>query len=294
MSRSSRWSESVLVGSGLLLAACPLPDRGIDVVTEDVNTSPVRLIEPIGLSKAQRCECDVDANGCDPKKPEEPLEAECPLPDVIGLPHFLDPVDPVYRFCKCDSGSEDQGALFPVEFFAEDQDKLPDVEAPADTLLAAILLNTSPESNPSSDVSYQERYRSATDPLPSVVGNGYKPDGRPTPYVRRIFVGDPETLRWDLCNGDPKVKAGFNTFTVLVTDRPWNEVTLKADPDSGISEPTIQQQVGVVDVAGGATYDTQTYTFYCSSADDPNNPVTPGGEGNDPFKCVERCQVPGG
>lgn len=286
---SSGWSEAIGLGGCLLLAACPLPDFGIEVVTEEINNSPVRLIEPVGLSKAQRCECDDDAKGCDPDKPEEDFEAECPLPDIIGLPHYLDPVDPAFRFCKCPD-TLDSGALFPVEFFAEDQDKEVDVDAPEDKLYAAILLNTSPEKNPESDVSYTS-FRSPTDPLPSVVGYGYEPPGRPTPYVRRIFVGDPETLAWDLCNGDPKVKPGFNTFTVLVTDRSWNEVTLEPDPDSAPSEPTIQQQVGVVDVAGGATYDTQTYTFYCSSADDPNNPVSPnpGAMGHDPFGCAERC-----
>jgi hypothetical protein len=110
--------------------------------------------------------------------------------------------------------------------------------------------------------------------------------------VRRIYVGDPETLSWDLCNGDPRVKPGFNTLTVLVTDRYWNKVTLEPEDDAGPSEPTIQDQIGVVDIAGGATYDTQTYTFYCSSADDPNNPVTPnpGAMGHDPFGCAERCQ----
>jgi hypothetical protein len=110
--------------------------------------------------------------------------------------------------------------------------------------------------------------------------------------VRRIFVGDLERNLWDLC-GDPLIKPGFNTFTVLVTDRFWNEVTVPADPDTDTAETTVLQ-TGVVDVAAGATFDQQSYTFYCSSTNDPTNPISPGGDGNDPFKCADRCMQEGG
>lgn len=263
------------MGAGLLLAACPLPDRDINVITEDVNNAPVRLIEPVGLSPSQRCECDPFASGCDPEKPEEDFEAECPLPQVIGIPHFIDPADQEndYQFCKCADGEVDQGALSALQFFAEDQDKTPDVNEAADSLYAAILLNAKPEKNPAAYVAY-EAYRPPTDPLPSAAGDGYDPIGRPRPYVRTIYVGDADS-RWDLCNG-ADAKPGFNTFTVLVTDREWNEVV---NPDGKpVEEP------GVVDVANGATYDLSTYTFYCGSEAD---------EG-DPFGCAEQCMEPTG
>ncbi len=269
-----------------VLCACPLPDFGIQVITEDLNNAPVRLIEPVGLSPAQDCECE--PSECPEGEDPNSFTAACPLPDVIGLPHFLDPADPLYQYCRCAEGLDDQGALFAVEFFAEDQDKEPDSTQPKDTLFAAILLNADPEDRPEDQVAYAARYRSPTDPLPVVVGGGYSPPGRPTPFVRRIFVGDSD-LRWDLCN-DPLARQGFNTLTILVTDRPWNEVTL---PAAGNMEETTVPEVGVVDVANGATFDTKTYTFYCSSTNDPGNPVSPGGEGNDPFKCVDRCKEPG-
>jgi hypothetical protein len=278
-----RWKTGLGLAAVSGLCACPLPDFGIQVITEDINNSPVKLIEPIGLSPSQHCECDPE--NCQDDDPSKHT-GECPSPEVIGLPQFLDPNLGEFRFCKCGEGLEDTPPLPVVEFFAEDQDRDPDSDEPKDQLYAAILLNADLEvDNPKDFVAYLQD-RSPTQVLPRHPNDGYSPLNRPTPFVRTIRVGDTEG--WDLC-GDDKARQGFNTLTVLITDRFWNEVTIEAIDDMA---EAIIQEIGVVDVANGATFDTASYTFYCSSIDDPTNPVSPGDEGNDPFGCVARCQDP--
>lgn len=286
-----------LVGGGgavlgaALLCACPIPDRDIRVVTEDVNEHAVKLIEPVGISRGQACECQPNVTGCKPDDDPDDFAATCPQPLSSGLPHFMDPVLPQYQFCVCGEDQFDAGASPPVEFFAEDQDTDPETGNPKDQLFAVLLLNSDFEGNPENEIAYVG-LRPPTSPLPEDPGS-YQVSGRPNPIVRRILVTD-ENGRWDLCN-QADVKQGFNTFTLLVTDKPWNEVPVDIDDDDEPDE--LLPQLGVPDIASGATYDTSTYTFYCSSDNDPINPVSPGGDGNDPFACADRCtdfEEPGG
>jgi hypothetical protein len=286
-----RWALAVGSIVGAASGGCILPDRDIQILSADVNRSPVKLIEPVGLSLSQHCACD--PGGCDEEDPPTEWTGECDLPPPIELPHFMNPVQPEYQFCKCQEGTGDSRGLPGVEFYAEDQDSDPDADEPRprDTLFAAILLDAAPEDNPTTKIVYDTVHRPPTIALPDFPGFGYEApsDTRPRPFVRRIPVKD-AVDKWDLCNGDPRVEPGFRTITLLVTDRPWFQYE---DPSSG----DVVLETGVVDIAAGATYDTTSYTFYCSSTDDPNNPVIPGDGGDephDPFGCAERCQEPGG
>ena len=258
----------------LVFAGCILPDSGIIVRSDDENESPVRFVEPTGLTLSARCACDPGA--CPADEPPETWNPVCPLPDDPGLPHLLDPTEPQFRFCSCALGEVDNQPLPAIELFVEDQDQKDG--QPEDSLFAVLLLDYDAGQNPTTRLAYQ-RYLNPSEPLFSAVSD-YSPTLRPDPQLRSIFIGD-ENAQFDLCNGNlAPLTEGWHTFTVLVTDRPW--FTAEVVPE-GETEPLSVQQLGVPDIAAGASFDTSEYAFFCESQADED----------DPFDCASRCLVEG-
>jgi hypothetical protein len=235
----------VLGGIGF---ACIIPDRDIQVRTTDFNLYPVKFVEYIPLTEEARCDCD--STTC-----------ECPLPDFTGLPAFLDPSDPRFQFCICGENKIDANRLQGVFLYVEDQDEV-DGE-PADLLKAAALLDWSPTLLvPAPEY---VAYRSYLDPGEElfISVSSYENDviKRPRPYVRSIELKLEDAF--DLCNGAGRpLTPGFHTLTFIVTDREWSERVT----DGGM----VVSNEGVPNIAAGATYDIQTYTFQCLAEGDPN------------------------
>jgi hypothetical protein len=227
--------------------SCIIPDRDIQVRTTDFNLYPVRFVEGIPLTQEARCECSADT-------------CECPLPDFTALPAFLDPDDGRYQFCICSESNVDENRLQKLNLYVEDQDEV-DGE-PADNLYAAAVLDWSPTLGaPAFDY---VAYRSYLDPSVSLdlapVGS-YENDviKRPRPYVRSFELNIDDAF--DLCNGAGQpLEKGFHTLSFIVTDREW----YKRISDEGMEV----SYEGVPDIAGGATYDIQTYVFQCLAEGD--------------------------
>lgn len=238
MKGRARWSV-VLLGAAVGIAvACIIPDEQIQIVISDLNNYPVRFVEAIPLDEAARCACSPSC--------------QCPLPGVTGIPTYLDPQDPAYQFCICGDNKVDNGRLLGLEIYVEDQDEVDG--AAGDSLYAAALLDWDPTSG-DSPFDYVA-YRGYLDPRRPLVLSYSSYESfvikRPRPHVRQITLKDPETQRFDFCNGAGRpVGPGFHTLTLIVTDRMWfkreGEITLD----------------GVPDIAAGATYDTRTYVFMC-------------------------------
>lgn len=233
------------IGGGI---ACIIPDRDIQVVTTDFNQYPVRFVEGIPLEQAAHCACSDTL-------------CECPLPAFTELPTFLDPEDPAYRFCICGDNKVDEGRLYGVTLYAEDQDEANG--APDDLLYAVALLDWDPSYG---DSAFEYvAYRSYLDPR-AALNLFYSPYEnrvikRSRPYVRSLTLADPESQRFDLCNeaGRP-IGAGFHTLSFMVTDRLWFT--------TGGAMPTTLE--GVPDIAAGATYDIKSYVFRCFEEGDDN------------------------
>jgi hypothetical protein len=226
--------------------ACIIPDRDIQVRTTDFNLYPVRFVEGITLTEEARCDCSAACGGC-------------PLPEFTGLPAFLDPSDPDFQFCICGENKVDEGRLQGVFLYVEDQDEV-DGE-PADPLKAAALLDWSPTLGvPASDfIAYRNYLDPGAELFISV--SSYENDviKRPRPYVRSIELELDDAF--DLCNGAGRpLEPGFHTVSFIVTDREWSERVT----DEGM---TVSNE-GVPDIAAGATYDIQTYTFQCLAEPD--------------------------
>lgn len=245
------WLGAGALGFGV---ACLIPDRDIQVLTTDFNQFPVRFVEGIPLDNAAGCACS--ASSC-----------QCPLPAFTGLPTFLDPEDPAYKFCICGNNKIDAGRLYGVTLYAEDQDEVDGV--PDDLLYAVALLDWDPSYGDSAFeyVAYRSYLdpRTALNPFYSPYENGVIKRSRP--YVRSLTLND-ETGRFDLCNdaGRP-LAAGYHTLSFMVTDRLWFKRETIAEM------PTVLD--GVPDIAAGATYDIKSYVFRCFE------------EGDDSCGCTE-------
>jgi hypothetical protein len=251
--RAPRQAVFALAVSGLFALgmlgmgfACIIPDRDIQVRTTDFNLYPVRFVEGITLTEEALCDCSPSC--------------ACPLPDLTGLPAFLDPNLPKFQFCICGENKIDEGALQGVYLSVEDQDEV-DGE-PADLLYAAALLDWNPTLGvpPTDYVAYRD-YLDPGEDLSISVSSSYENDviKRPRPYVRKIELE--LNAKFDLCNDAGRtLEPGFHTLSLIVTDREWS----KRITDEGM-EVTND---GVPDIAAGATYDLQTYTFQCLAEPD--------------------------
>lgn len=240
-----------LLGSGV---SCLIPDHDIQVLSTDVNRSPVRFVEGIPLTEEARCAC---SESC-----------ECPMALATSFPPFLDPEDPAYQFCSCGQNKYDMGRLNGITLFVEDQDE---VDGEADDIIrAAALLDWDPTlGDPTSDYVAYRNYLDPEEPLNLVI-TPYETSviKRPRPYVRDIGLGDIDGF-FDLCNGAGRpVGPGFHTFSIIVTDRPWFRRE-GASVDSGGESMAVVQQ-GVPDIAAGATFDIHTSVFQCLEEGDDN------------------------
>lgn len=239
-----------LLGSGV---SCLIPDHDIQVLSTDVNRSPVRFVEGIPLTEEASCAC---SNAC-----------ECPMALLTSFPPLLDPADSAYQFCICGQNKNDTKRLNAVTLYVEDQDE---VDGEADDIIrAAALLDWDPTiGDPTGDYVAYRNYLDPEEPLNLVIST-YEAAviKRPRPYVREIGLSDIDGF-FDLCNGAGRpVGPGLHTLSIIVTDRPWFKRE-GASNDGGESMAVTQQ--GVPDIAAGATFDIQTSVFQCLEEGDDN------------------------
>lgn len=241
-----------------LLPCCILPDRDIIIVDENVqNKHPVRFVEPIPITEEALDTClsldEVKINEvCQPGDP------------ALALPHFLDPKFPEYNFCSCgfDTLLEDSRKLKATTLYVEDRRN--NINEPLDPIYAALQLDLQPgETDPSLKIQYT-RYVNPNVALKSVDELLYEPPRRPDTgrELRQLNLGTSEEPI-DLCNGTGMpLPRGYHILRVLVSDAPWFSPTGE-DSD---------RELGVPDLANGATYDTLEYVFYCDDKTNPDNP----------------------
>lgn len=249
--------------------ACILPDRGIIIVDENVqNKHPVRFVEPIPITEESSDAC----LSLDEIKPQEVCQPGDP---AKALPHFLDPAIDDYKFCSCDVDTqEDKRKLRVVTFYVEDRAN----EVGKDfEIYAALQLDIKPgETDPSKKVFYQS-YLDPKIPLQSPGDSlKYEPPRRPDTgrELRELTLGNPEKGGIDLCNGiGLPLSYGFHTLRIIVTDAPWFNPT---DDEN-------DREVGVPDLANGATYDTLEFVFFCDDRSDPTKRPL----------CITQCQTKG-
>jgi hypothetical protein len=246
----------------LAMGACVLPDRGIVIVDEDVqNKHPVRFVESIQLTEDAKEVCDAELKA---PKVCQPGEAE------DALPAFLDPSIKTYQFCACDLLQEDTRKLPATTLYVEDRKN--DVGQDLANIYAALQLDIdADETEPYQAVAYREVVNPDAPLRPTDVA--YAPPKRPPENagreLRALRLGEPDRPI-DLCNGasNRPLDRGFHTLRIIITDLPWF--------NPGVEDT--DRQPGVPDLAGGATFDTLSFTFYC---DDKTNPEGP---------CATQCQ----
>ncbi len=240
--------------AALALAGCVLPDVDIVIVDEDVqNKHAVRFVESIQLTADARDTCDAELEA---PKVCQPGEA------AVALPAFLDPAIKTYQFCACDLLQEDTRKLPATTLYVEDRKN--DVGQDLANIYAALQLDIdAAETEPYRAVAYRDIVNPSA-PLKKPAEINYAPPKRPPENagreLRELRLGEPEN-RMDLCNGasNRPLGRGFHTLRVIVTDLPWF--------NPGVEDT--DRQPGVPDLAGGATFDTLSFTFYC---DDKTNP----------------------
>ena len=255
--------------------ACIVPDTGI-VLTGDLNAAAVQILERAPVTVDLDCACD-EASGinCDPEEPRETWNPNaCPQPLASGLPHLMSRDLPQYTFCACPPGQFDNSPLPGVEILVNDLDVDEDGE-PLDELFAALLVDADATADPTQAVGYLN-YLNPNVPLSPFISE-YQPIQQQRPKLRRVLIRD-TTGTWDLCNGaGTPLTPGWHQVTLLTTDRPWFSVQ---DPIDPTAPPIVQ--LGVTDLAAGATQDQSHYVFHCYNGDD-----TVAGE-IDP-ECESRC-----
>ena len=263
----------------IMMASCVLPDRGIIISDERVqNKHPVRFVEPTPVTNEAGNLCLAVL-----MKMKMPTSVCQPSDPTVALPHFLDPnyqdaeKTYPYRFCSCDGSKVDTRKLPAVTLYVED--RADDIDQGLDPIYAALQLDLRPdESEPQSTVAYQN-YVIPSAALAEPADLAYAPPARPNEAagraLRELNLGLSD-YQIDLCNGvgTTPLARGFHTLRVIVTDAPW--FTPPA-PEARPKEMQIQQ-LGVPDLAEGATYDTLTYTFHC-------------GDKTDDY-CVNQCEAP--
>jgi hypothetical protein len=257
------------LATGLLaLVACILPDRDIVIVDENVqNKHPVRFVEPIPITEEALDTClslkeVMPSEVCQPSDPER------------VLPHFLDPTITEYNFCSCgfDTPEEDSRKLRATTLYVEDRRN--DLSQPLDPIYAALQLDLQPaETDPAQKVEYIS-YVNPNVALKPDNDLKYEPPRRPDTgrELRQLNLGNSEEPI-DLCNGTGMpLRRGYHTLRVVVSDAPWFSPTGEDDV----------RELGVPDLANGATYDTLEYVFYCDDKSNPDNP-----------HCNDQCQPKG-
>lgn len=255
--------------AALVLSGCILPDRGIIIVDENVqNKHPVRFVEPTPISPEALDAC----LSLDEVRPEELCQ---PGDAATVLPHFLDPKIAAYDFCSCDIDTErDQTPLTVTTLYVEDRAN--DLDKGLDNIYAALQLDLRPdEEEPARKVLYQS-YVNPTVALRAPTSDSiqYEPPRRPDTgrELRQVNLGNDEQGGIDLCNGAGiPLSRGYHTLRVIVSDAGWFNPT--PDDENNL-------EVGVPDLANGATYDSVEYVFHCSDKNDPDDKLA---------HCATRC-----
>lgn len=282
----------------LLTVACVIPDEDILIEDEFQNRHAVRIVEPVQLTPEAEAACD-DVLAGNIKR--------CPQPPPTLPTHFLDPNLPDYEFCSCDkaAGQRDTNALGTFSLYAEDGDRDED-DKPEDELYGAFLLDVEPESpNPVTFFVNYTSYLDAETPAPAAGLSDYDDAiGRPSPEARQFLIDDgTEAHSVDLCNGalgENALERGWHTVQFIVTDRFWFTPVIFECPGGGTdcsdadkvpatdgdgTVLTAPPQIGVPDVAAGATYDSTSFHFFCRDAlADPD--VFP----EDAMECQDQCE----
>ena len=264
----------------VFVTACLIPDTGI-VLSGDQNSNAVKILERAATSVEVDCACDPASSVTCPSDlpPSAWFPNPCPQPLAFNIPHLMDRDEAQYEFCSCPAGEADISPLPGVEIFVNDLD-VDDQGDPLDELYAVLLLDPSPEDNPTLSVAY-ENYLNPNLSL-SDFSENYQPIQQPRAKLRRVLIRDTNG-DWDLCNGNGyPLDRGWHQMTLIVTDRPWFAA---ADIEDASAPPIIQR--GVPDFTTGATQDQSHFSFFCYDGD-----ATIDGE-LDP-ECVDRCEGAGG
>ncbi len=250
----------IAITGAAIIAACILPDTIQTTESGRDNRHPVRIVDAMTLSAQADLACvDLDySDGC-----PQPGRS----PETV-LPKFLDPSNADYQYCSCPEGLVHREAQPAFSVYLEDRDGAE--SADYDTLYAALVLDYDP-TRPATD---KIRYRAFIDPdaevpAPLPLPADDLPIGRPDPVLRRLQLGS-GTTKFDFCNlsGGSPLSEGYHTLTLIVTDRPWFTEVIEYDsegPDQTVDTAGTQEitHEGVPDLAGGASFDTATYLFYC-------------------------------
>jgi hypothetical protein len=243
-----------------ILGSCIIPDRKIGLQEVYENPGRVRIIQPVAMTPEADEAC-ADASE---------LLLRCPLPESNTIPFGL--IDlPQQQFCVCAAGERDGNALAPFEIFVEDPD-LDEEQRRRDLIFGALLLDPSPQGDPSQFVAYENYLDPSTPAFDTPLLTGTYGDAieRPTPLVRGWAMGGDRQV--DLCNQDnaQKLEPGLHELRIIVTDRPWyvpveldGDGDVQRDADGSIVRRDEPARIGVPDLPGGATYDTATYVFRC-------------------------------
>lgn len=252
-----------------LFAGCILPDRDIRFESGLENESAVRIVERAPMT-AQMDEL------CNPADPDDSDGRFCPQVLQTRTSGLVRPIEG--DFCICPAG--DRRSIVPFEIYAEDGDR--DGDRPKDTLYGVLLLDPSTESDPQDAVAYAKYWQPgrAGERIPDgdadPADRTEPPNGR-EPAGLTVFPLDDssDAPRIDLCNeaGRP-VAAGLHTMRFMVTDRPFFRPRAKNNDGTPAEEadgdPAYgNEQWGVPDLAGGATFATIDYVFECRDPTDP-------------------------
>lgn len=254
-----------------LCAGCILPDRDIRFESGLDNESAVRIVQRAPMT-AQMDDL------CNPEDPEDSDTRFCPqvlrTPRSSGLVRAADG-----DFCVCPNG--DRRAISSFEIYAEDGDR--EGDATQDTLFGVLQLDpAAQEDDPQHAKAYEDYWEPGRagerindgDDTPG--DRTEPPNGREPAGLTRFALDDSSgQRRIDLCNeaGRP-VAVGLHTMRFMVTDRPFfrpRMPNLDGTPaDDANGDPAFgNEQPGVPDLAGGATFATIDYVFECRDPTDP-------------------------
>ena len=270
---SRTWPRTAVV-TGLIAAACIVPDRGIQFVGGPGNPGAVRILEAPAVPAAWTQWCldrDADVYARDEANVEGGTGVFCPAIRPTRSGGLIRDLDG--DLCVCPDGQRDARAPQRWMIYAEDPDL--DGDEPADVLYGVLLLDPDPgASRPTAAVAY-ENYLQPCGPGTNLESPRYLEEPYDTDDDRRLYpvrveppIARNEAPQWefaiddasndgvDLCNDDngTALEPGLHNLQFMVTDRPF----FTAERD-GLE----REQCGVPDIAAGATYAVVNYVFEC-------------------------------
>lgn len=253
-----------------LCVGCILPDREIRFESGLDNESAVRIVQRAPMTPLMD-------ELCNPEDPDDSDPRFCPQVVRTRSSGLVLPTDG--DFCLCPNG--DRRAVDSFEIYAEDGDR--EGDAPEDTLFGALLLDpAASDEDPQDTVAYAKYWQPgrAGERIPDgedLLGNRTAPPNGREPAGLTVFPLDDssDVPRIDLCNeAGRSIAVGLHTMRFIVTDRPFfrprarnldGSFASEADGDPAFGN----EQWGVPDLAGGATFATIDYVFECRDPTDP-------------------------